>query len=80
MSAKKSLVGFNSWSDVIAAAMRGEQMWCTAALDIHPTQVVVRVFKNGKIRVVPLSNQGYPFTADAGHLNRFLRRSLPEGK
>jgi len=73
---KQNLVGFTSWSDVIAAAKRGDRLWCTAALDLYATQVIVRrVFKNGKIRVAPLSNQGHPFTADSSHLGRFRRRT-----
>ena len=80
MSATENLVGFDSWSDVIAAAQRGDHLWCTAALDVYATQVVVsRVFKNGKLRIVPVSNQGYPFTADSSHLHRFRRRPV-DGK
>jgi hypothetical protein len=60
---------------VLAAARRGERLWYHAPMDLRPQSIAVdRVFKNGKIRIDPLSNQADKFTADAGHLNRFRRR------
>jgi len=34
----------------------------------------VKVFKNGTIRIDPLSNQADKFTANSGHLDRFRVR------
>ena len=34
-----------------------------------------KVYKNDKIRIDPLSNQADKFTADAGHLSRFRRKT-----
>ncbi len=60
---------FATWSDVVTAANRSVVLWYHAPLDIHPVRVhVVRVFKNGKIRISAI---GLTFTADSGHLNRF---------
>jgi len=68
---------FASWPDVLAAARRGDRLWYQAALDVRPRAIAVdRVFKNGKIRIDPLSNQADKFTADVGHLDRFRRRVL----
>ena len=67
--------GFSSWSDVLSAARRGDRLWYGAPLDRHPISIMVKkVYKNGKIRIDPMSNQADDFTADAGHLNRFFRR------
>lgn len=68
--------GFASWPDVLEAARRGEPLWYGAPLDRHPRSVVVKkVYKNGKIRIDPMSNQADDFTADRGHLDRFFRRA-----
>lgn len=67
---------FSTWSDVLAAARRGERLWYQAPLDARPSSIlIVKVYKNDKIRIDPLSNQADPFTADAGHLSRFRRRT-----
>lgn len=66
---------FSSWSDVVAAARLGAPLWYHAPLDIAPRRIaVVRVFKNGKIRIDPMSAVADKFTADAGHLDRFRAR------
>ena len=66
---------FDTWADVLAAAKRGERLWYQAPLDSSPRSIlVVKVYKNDKIRIDPLSNQADAFTADAGHLGRFRRR------
>lgn len=75
----QNLVRFDSWAQVLEAARAGVQLWYEAPMDAaraYPAeQVAVRkVFKNGKLRIDPLSNQAGPFTADAGHLYRFRRR------
>lgn len=65
---------FASWSDLLAHVNGGGKVAYHAPLDILPARVVVgRVFKNGKIRVVPLSRGASSFTADAAHLPRFRK-------
>jgi len=66
---------FDSWSDVLAAARRGDRLWYWAPMDRSPRSIlVVKVFKNGGIRIDPMSNQADNFTADKGHLDRFRRK------
>lgn len=68
-------VGFLTWDDVLRHARAGHQLWYQAPLDRHPWSIrVVKVFKNGKIRIDPMSNDADNFTADNGHLTRFLKR------
>lgn len=64
---------FASWSELLAhVAQLPKTLWYHAPMDLLPrTVMVTRVFKNGKVRVVPLTNQADPFTADSGHLSRF---------
>lgn len=60
---------FETWSDVLESAHNGRSLYYHAPLDHLPAFVfVVRVFKNGKLR---LRAGGVTFTADAGHLSRF---------
>ena len=67
---------FPTWSDVLAAAARGDRLWYQAPLDRSPRSIlVIKVYKNGSLRIDPLSNQADKFTADAGHLSRFRRRA-----
>ena len=69
-------VGFSTWSDVLDAARNGDRLWYQAPMDLRPRSIaVIKVFKNGGIRVNPLSNQASKFTADRGHLDRFRRRA-----
>jgi hypothetical protein len=66
---------FSTWNEVLSAAAAGEQLWYHAPLDRSPKYVqVVKVFKNGSIRIDPLSRDADKFTADAGHLSRFRYR------
>jgi hypothetical protein len=66
---------FSTWNEVLSAAAAGERLWYQAPMDRSPHSVrVVRVFKNGKIHIDPLSNEADSFTADAGHLSRFRYR------
>jgi hypothetical protein len=68
---------FDSWEAVLAYAREGKQLWYHAPLDIRPVRIlVVKVFRNGKIRIDPMSNQADNFTADSGHLNRFRMRGV----
>lgn len=67
---------FTTWADVLASAQRGDQLLYGAPMDAasaYPFRHVrvVRVFKNGKLRIDPMSNQADPFTADASYLDRF---------
>lgn len=67
---------FNSWNDVLVAAASGEHLWYQGPLDHRPHSIyVIKVFKNGSLRIDPLNNQVDKFTADKGHLDRFRRRA-----
>lgn len=66
---------YDKWSDVLDAARRhvGEYIHYQAPLDYRPHAVrVVRVYKNKKIRLDPEMAGTDPFTADRGHLDRFV--------
>ena len=66
---------FDTWADVIDAARRGEMLWYQAPLDPRPRYIgIVKVYKNDKLRIDPLSPGADKFNADAGHLARFRRR------
>jgi hypothetical protein len=68
-------VKFETWSDVLDAARSGIHLWYQAPLDARPRSVaVLKVFKNGSIRIDPMSNQADKFTATASHLDRFRLR------
>lgn len=70
------MIAYASWADVLAAAKATSGFWYQAPLDRHVTWVrIVRVFKNGRLR---LTTGLYTFTADAGHLPRFMRREGSE--
>lgn len=74
--ATPGFIGFDSWGDVVAAARRGDHLWYQAALDPRPRSIrIVKVFKNGGIRIDPISNQADNFTADRNHLGSFFRRT-----
>lgn len=67
---------FDTWTDVLAAAARGDRLWYQAPLDRNPRSILVaKIYKNGSLRIDPLSNQADKFTADAGHLTRFRRKA-----
>ncbi len=68
--------GFSSWADVLTAARRGDRLWYKPPMDRYPKSIhVIKVFKNGSIRIDPLSNQADKFTANRGHLDRFRRKT-----
>ena len=74
--ASSGFVGFATWSDVLDAARSGSRLWYQAPMDVRPQSIrVVKVFKNGGIRIDPMSNQADNFTADAKHLDRFRQRA-----
>ena len=75
MSSGSQFVPFDTWNDVLDAARRGDQLWYQAPLNIRPASVrVVKVFKNGSVRIDPMSRDADNFTADKGHLSRFRQR------
>jgi hypothetical protein len=64
---------FASWQDVRTVAATDAVLWYWGAMDTAPRRVrVVRLFRNGNIRVDPDSNQADPFTLDPGHLSAGL--------
>jgi hypothetical protein len=66
---------FATWQDVLDAARAGVWLHYHAPMDLRPSSVrVVKVFKNGKIRIDPGTSGADPFTADSGHLARFRRQ------
>lgn len=67
---------FASWQDVLDAARNGVRLHYHAPLDLRPTSVrVIKIYKNGKIKIDPGTRDADPFTADSDHLSRF-RRSI----
>lgn len=76
MAQGAQFIPFATWGDVLDAARRGEDLWYRAPLDRQPASVrVVKVFKNGGIRIDPMSRDADNFTADEGHLDRFRKRA-----
>jgi hypothetical protein len=85
----EKLGGFASWADVLAAAKAGENLYYRAPLDHRPTQLIPRSHSGQErcyeararsIRIWPPGSTGRgrwrtadPFTADAGHFNRFSK-------
>lgn len=64
---------YDNWSAVLAAARKHEYLHYKAPLDYRPHAIrVVRVYKNKKIRLDPEMADTDPFTADRGHLDRFV--------
>lgn len=62
---------FATWLQVRHAAETNTSLFYQAPLDIAPRPVFARkVFKNGKIRI---DAGEVSFTADSGHLERFLQ-------
>lgn len=67
---------FATWADLLAHLRANGRVRYHAPLDVVPCSVIVtRIYKNGKLRILPLSNQAGPFTADSRHLPRFRRAS-----
>ena len=62
---------FKFWAEVLAHVDAGGELAYAAPLDLKARRVIVlKRFKNGKLRLDPLTNQVDPFTADSGHLDR----------
>lgn len=63
---------FNSWEEVLVHVAKGYDIYYHPPLDRLPSKVVVvKQFKNGKLRV----RRDWSFTIDSGHLNRIMYRS-----
>jgi hypothetical protein len=86
MNNAAALVAFASWSAFLAylsgpsADLEVRWVWYRAPLDTSAHLVrIVKVFKNGKVRIDPGHVHADPFTADAGHLDRlFYKPAAPE--
>lgn len=64
-------VPFASWADVRHSCMRSGALFYHAPLDRYSVRVyVLRVFKNGKLRLRAAHRDACAFTADASHLSR----------
>lgn len=64
-----------TWDEVRASAATDAVLWYWGAMDFRPHRVLVmKLFKNGKIRVDPTSNASSAFTLDPGHLGLVYRR------
>ena len=69
---------FDTWAGVLDHANNPNRpaLYYKAPLDCRPVRVAVRrVFKNGKLRVDPMSADADCFTADYHHLGRFYKGS-----
>lgn len=71
-----ALNGYAVWAHVLRDAGANVGLYYQAPLDARPVAVcVIKVFKNGKIRVRPTWQDGAAFTADAAHVDRFYRKA-----
>ena len=69
------LEGYRSWDHFLSTVHAGDLVYYHAPLDASAHLVRIDlIFKNGKVRIDPLSNQADKFTADVGHLPRFFRK------
>lgn len=63
---------FETWAEVLAHVSADRPIWYQAPLDWRPVRVECHLLRGGqRVRVVPPSADVDPFTADAGHLQRF---------
>lgn len=88
-TSEPALVGFSSWPDVLAYARTGGDLYYQAPLNYRPVrlrpgknQTLTYEVRARSIRIWPPGSIGRgrsrtadPFTADAGHLDRFSRPS-----
>lgn len=66
---------FATWDEVLVFVKAGGWLWYHAPMDLRPASVrVVKVYKNGKLRLDPGNADADSFTADAGHLDRMRRQ------
>jgi hypothetical protein len=75
----KPLETFDSMADVLVYAAAGGQLYYKAPMNVSPQRIEYKA-KARSIRVFPPGSTGRgrmrtsdPFTADKGHLDRFLR-------
>ena len=67
---------FETFSDLLTYARSGEPLFYQAPMNRTPVRLGFSIqYKVGKkgIRITPPRSEGDPFTADVGHLTRFLR-------
>jgi hypothetical protein len=67
---------FESMSELLSYARTGAPLFYKAPMSVHPARLGFSIrYKVGKkgIRITPPKSEGDPFTADVGHLTRFLR-------
>lgn len=63
---------FTSWTQLLDHIGSGYPLWYHAPLDHFPASVTAHVRRDGGLHVCAIYGQN-TFTADAGHLSRFLR-------
>lgn len=62
-----------SWDELLVIVEMDGRVYYWPPLDVNPSSVSARAFKNGKVRVDPGRPWDVdPFTADEGHLGRFF--------
>lgn len=65
---------FATWQEVLDYIAAGGWLFYKAPLDMRAQSVrVVKVYKNGKLRLDPGTRDADPFTADQAHLPRLMR-------
>lgn len=65
---------FPSWKDVLEHVRAGKPVYYHAPFDIRPVLVSATAEPQGRtVRITPPTRDADPFTADAGHLERFKR-------
>jgi hypothetical protein len=69
---------FESWAQLLDHVAAGYPLFYHAPMDINPAQVSAVLRRDGKLRVTPIYASADPFTADAGHLDRFRRQPKNE--
>jgi hypothetical protein len=70
-----TLVEFLTWDDVLKHARSEATLFYHAPMDRSARSVrVMRVSKDGRIRIDPMSNDADPFWADSAHLTRFRKK------
>jgi hypothetical protein len=72
------LIPFDTWDDVLVHVKLGLPVWYHAPLDVRPVRVQATARPKGRtVRVTPPTRDDDPFTADAGHFDRFRRDGSP---
>lgn len=67
--------GFDTWADVLAHVSAEGSVYYHPPMNYAPVVVRAQV-RAKKVRVTPYDREADPFTADEGHLSRFLRRKV----